>query len=382
MSKPRILIIANNNIGSGQSGGDTIFLNIIKNWQTHSQFTVLGAQETKNLLNRYKLKSVNFIKTDNISRRKIFWHQIHRLILGTKTLYKHKEILKEFDYVYSASDFYPDFFPSFLTKLLNPSIKWIASFYLFAPNPFNKNSPYNLTHQSIKGILYYLMQKPTNLIANLFADYIFVTSHPDIKHFSNKKVIVVRGGVDLKKFKPIPLTQRKYAAVFMGRFHPQKGILELVDIWKIVCCSIPQAKLAIIGDGLLYNQVKNKINQLGLSNNIVLKGFLIGKPKENIFKQSKVVLHPAIYDSGGMSAAEAMSFGLPGVCFDLQSLKKYYPQGMIKTPCFNQQKFAKNIINLLTNDKIYQKTSKQATKLMTTSWLWSNQLEKIYQQIK
>jgi len=31
--KSKLLIIANNNIGTGQSGGDTIFLEFIKNWQ-------------------------------------------------------------------------------------------------------------------------------------------------------------------------------------------------------------------------------------------------------------------------------------------------------------------------------------------------------------
>ena len=45
-----------------------------------------------------------------------------------------------------------------------------------------------------------------------------------------------------------------------------------------------------------------------------------------------MVVHPAIFDSGGMAAAEAMAWGLPGVSFDLPALKTYYPQGMIKNP--------------------------------------------------
>jgi len=56
-----------------------------------------------------------------------------------------------------------------------------------------------------------------------------------------------------------------------------------------------------------------------------------------------------------MSAAEAMAWGLPGVSFDLEALKTYYPKGMIKTPCFNHDKFAANIINLLSNQSLYQK---------------------------
>ena len=50
-----------------------------------------------------------------------------------------------------------------------------------------------------------------------------------------------------------------------------------------------------------------------------------------IFKDSKIVLHAAIYDSGGMAACEAMACELPGVSFDLPALKTCYPKGMFKT---------------------------------------------------
>ena len=56
-----MLFIANNNMGTGQSGGDTIFLNFAKYWPNVSIF---GSQETSNLLKRYHLNN-KFIKTDN-----------------------------------------------------------------------------------------------------------------------------------------------------------------------------------------------------------------------------------------------------------------------------------------------------------------------------
>jgi len=33
-----------------------------------------------------------------------------------------------------------------------------------------------------------------------------------------------------------------------------------------------------------------------------------------------------------MAAMEAMAWSLPGVCFDLEALKTYYPKGMVKVP--------------------------------------------------
>ena len=45
--------------------------------------------------------------------------------------------------------------------------------------------------------------------------------------------------------------------------------------------------------------------------------------------------------------------------FDLEALKTYYPKGMIKSKCFNFSDFAKNILKLLDDKKLYQKYGQQ-----------------------
>ena len=44
--------------------------------------------------------------------------------------------------------------------------------------------------------------------------------------------------------------------------------------------------------------------------------------KEKIFTRTKILLHPAIYDTGGMAALECMSYGIPAISYDLKGLKK------------------------------------------------------------
>ncbi|PIU03202.1 hypothetical protein COT44_04905 [Candidatus Shapirobacteria bacterium CG08_land_8_20_14_0_20_39_18] len=167
----------------------------------------------------------------------------------------------------------------------------------------------------------------------------------------------------------------------MGRFHYQKGVLELIDIWKLVCQKKPEAKLAMIGNGPLEKNVLIKIREYKLEKNIDLLGFLDGEKKYEIFKQSKMIIHPATYDSGGMAAAEGMAWELPGVSFDLESLKTYYPSGMIKTKCYNLREFADNIISLLDNEKLYQKISKEAHTLIVGVWDWEKRTDFISRKI-
>jgi len=389
--KAKLLIIANNNIGTGQSGGDTIFLELIKNWQKIIDITVVGSGESKRLLKRYQLKP-KFIQSDSINNRcytstlNIILHFFRRSLRVISTFNKHKNIFKESEYCYTASDFIPDFIFGLFYKSVNHSGKWLCGQYLFAPNPNDKNSPYR--GQPIKGLLYFIFQKATKYLANRYADYIFITSEPDKKYFPGKKVIVVQGGVDTtasekylnsKQIKPV--SKRIYDAVFIGRLHPQKGVLELIDIWKLVTDKIPKSKLAIIGDGQLEEKLKEKIKMSKLKNNIVLFGFKSGQAKYDIFKESKIVVHPSIYDSGGMAAAEAMAWGLPGVSFDLESLKTYYPGGMLKSQLNNYQSFASNIINLLQNKTLYKNTSSEALELIRSTWDWRSRSQYIYNQI-
>jgi len=389
--KLKLLIIANNNFGTSQSGGDTIFLEFIKNWQSKLDITVFGSQETQNLLKRYKL-TPSFIKTDNLNPRhqptavNIIFHNLRRCLKGLTTYLLNYKLISSFSHCYTASDFPPDFFIGLVNKILHPKTIWLSGQYLFAPHPRHKNSPYK--NQPLKGWLYYLYQKISLPLSRKFADIILVTSHPDVSKFPNKKTIIVQGGVDitqsqryLKSSNIIPINNRKYDAVYLGRLHPQKGVLELIDIWQIVTKSLPNAKLAIIGDGQLEPPIKSKIKKLKLQKKIQLLGFLTGQQKYAVFKNSKIVVHPATYDSGGMSAAEAMAWGLPGVSFDLESLKTYYPQGIIKSPLSNKQQFAQNIIKLLTNHLLYKKLSSQALKLIQNTWDWQKRSEIIYQQI-
>lgn len=307
-----------------------------------------------------------------------------------------KILFSNFDYniVISSSDFLPDVLYSLLIKLKNPKIKWVASYFLDAPKPWARNNPYKVSiARFFVGFIYWFTQRFSKYFIKVKADIVLVTSEPDVEKFITKRrsinnIIVVQGGVDispsmkyLQSKKIIPFDERKYDACFLGRLHDQKGVLEIVDIWKEVCKKKLSSKLAIIGNGPLELKLREKITKNNLCSNIDILGFLTGQQKFKIFKKSKIFVHPAIYDSGGMSAAEAMAWGLPGVCFDLEALKTYYPKGMIKTECFNITKFADNILLLLNNKELYTKLSKEALDLVLKNWDWNKKACFIYNNI-
>ena len=389
MSLPKLLIICHTNLGSSLSGGDRIFLNFIKYWQKKFDITALASPEATKLIKTNHLHpriiSTTSLPTINaLSTLNLIAHHSLRFLSGIFFCLTHLKLFRQSQYIYTSSDFYGDFVFGLIAKLANPHLIWLCGYYLLAPKPNNPSSPYVINHHPLRGLIYFIAQIPTTFIANRLADFVFVTSAPDALFFPCKSIIV-QGGVDIPDPKNIsqlkePST-RTYDAFYLGRLHSQKGILEMIDIWHLVTRQLPLAKLVIVGDGELMGPMTDRIKELKLTKNIKIVGFLVGPKKFALIKNCKVVLHPATYDSGGMAAAEAMAWGLPGVAFNLPALKTYYPQGMLKVRCFDKLQFAQNIISLLQDKKLYQSLSTQAVNLTRSQWGWKKKTSFIYQQL-
>lgn len=396
MKPKNIHIIANAALGSGLSGGDRIFIELARRWaRSGHDINICVWEEGYEMCRRNNLENVNYT----------IWGAARYKNLGFVPMYLIRTIKSCFQalknqkapgnvIVYSASDFLPDSIPAFALKLkFKDKIKWVAGFYLFAPNPFSRDSPYTGVRK-LKGLFYYLSQLPIYWIVKHCADAVFVTSEPDVRKFitgkrSRNGIMVIRGGVDinpstehLNSKKVIPKDKRKYDACFVGRLHPQKGVLELVDIWAKVCEAKPDAMLAIIGDGPLEKELREKVKIKRLEKQIDVLGFKDGNEKFEIFKTSKLMVHPAIYDSGGMAAAEGMAWGLPGVSFDLEALRTYYPKGMLKVPPGDIKGFANSILELLRDENLYTNTVNDARNLIIEKWDWEKRADEIMNNLE
>ncbi len=389
------VFIANAAVGSGLSGSDRIFMELARNW-SHKNSKIMicvwedGYEMCKRESITESLPNISFNKwfIGPVTKLPFIINYIYRIFSGVYFAFTRVYPLsEEHSYIYSCSDFWQDAIPSLILKFRYPKAQLIGSFYLAAPNPFKGFTEIGKVKlPSIKGIVYFMQQLPIYWLFKNYAEYIFVTSDPDTKRFPSQDkrghCLIIKGGVDLQKInewkEKIGIVDKKYEAVFLGRFHPQKGVLELIDIWKKVTDIMPNAKLVMMGDGPLMSEVKEKVHSLGLEKNIILTGYLFdGEEKYRYFSQSKIALHPAVYDSGGMAAAEAMAWDIPAISFDLEALKTYYPQGMIKIPFGNIAAFADAIVELITNPQKYAEVQQQAKNLIENDWDWGKRSESI-----
>jgi len=285
--------------------------------------------------------------------------------------------LPEGTVVYSVTPFWPDVFPGFFLRKRVRDSRWLVAMSMYAPPPLRGWRVYGGSGYlpEMRALALFLNQVVAYPLVKRRADGIYVNNELDRERavrdgFVPERVEVIGMGVDSSLTRSVPEPSEKtYDAVFIGRLHPQKGVLELVDIWKAYCELRPGAKLAVIGNGPLEEKVREKVRKYGLEREIELKGFMDGVEKATVLKSSRVAVHPSLYDSGGMAALEAMSCGLPGVSFDLPDLAVYYPQGMIKTPCYDTRAFARNIERLVRDEDLYRRLQVEALE-WASRWDW------------
>ena len=119
--------------------------------------------------------------------------------------------------------------------------------------------------------------------------------------------------IDLDIFKPMNL-EKKYDLIFVGRLAKNKGINLLIEAFKILHSTfyLLNSKLLIVGDGPLRENLKFKIENLKLQDNVLLYGW--ARDSEEVAKllnQSKILIMPSYNEGGPRVVLEAIACGLP-----------------------------------------------------------------------
>ena len=127
-------------------------------------------------------------------------------------------------------------------------------------------------------------------------------------------IAVIPIGVDMPKLEDtiiphLDLTSR--CALFVGRIHPVKGLMELVQAWAIV--RPPGWRMTIVGpDSDGYGAaLKEFIASACLEGEISILGETYGKEKEELFQGASLFIMPSHTENFGLAVLEALSYGLP-----------------------------------------------------------------------
>ena len=362
------------------SGGDRIMVECIRRWSQQNKITVYGNEGARRLCDWFELKGLEHVTwpADHLKKfgRPFWWFM--QMLKGNRGVRNLQLAPDEKHLIMAASEFHPSCIPAMRLKKRYPDAVLVVGLYFFAPKWFSKEPGPGFMFTAYRPFQQYIYRR-----ALREAEMILTTVEQDRELMigdgrSPESVFAVLGGVDLSIPQSVPEPKEKvFDAVFISRLHPQKGPLELLDVWKLLMAKKPDARLAMIGSGPLDAQCKSKAERLGIAKNVEFFGFRDGVEKYKIIKSARVVVYPAVFEVGGMASAEALCCGLPGVSFDLPPLRRYYPRGWLKAPPGDFPELADCIHRLLIDPKLYAETSKEAL-AAGLEWDWNARAKAIW----
>lgn len=335
------------------SGGDVIFAELAKRWQNTHQIKIITNEKGRDFC------FTKGISSKNIITQKASWIDPYPLIIVE--LFKSlvsliREIFSSRNnpqIIFATSFFWPDIFPAVIAKIKNPRSKLVVGVYLLFPSP----SSFKKYHGGqLKLFFLYFVQKISLFLVHLFANLVLTASAKDLRHFPCP-ALAVRGGIDLSAIKKAKTPKKKYHLIYFGRFHSQKGILDLLTIWQKVAEKLPAVKFLMIGGGSQEQEIKEKATSLKIISKITFAGVINGSQKYRLIKSSKLFTSASRFDTGNIALDEVLACGIPGIVYNLPHL--HYPAGVVKVKIGSKSQMVKEIINLLRNSYLRNRLGKQ-----------------------
>ena len=191
--------------------------------------------------------------------------------------------------------------------------------------------------------------------------------------------LVQRNGTDLtpveNKEQAIKLVNEKYSLnddtpvfLFVGRITKIKNIFFIVEALSKL--KDKNFKMFFVGTGQDFSALKNYIEKLGLSNNVILAGKIMDRELiKALYLRAKLFLFPSMYDASSLVQIEAASQGTPTIFLRGSATSATVSDNINGFLSENSvEAFAEKITEILNDNVLYNKVSEGAFRDLYITW--------------
>ncbi len=218
-----------------------------------------------------------------------------------------------------------------------------------------------------------------------------------IDHFKlpPEKVSKIPNGIELEKFNldfDRESFRSKYVSgnermiLFVGRLTPQKGVEYLIKALPMILQRHPEAKLVIVGDGWMKDDLKRIAHSVGRSEKIYFTGFLPEWDLVRILLSADVLVVPSVYEPFGIVALEGMAAGVPVVASNVDGLSEVIHHGIngILTYPADSRSIAWGVDRVLSDQNYAKYLVENAKREVSRKYSWdaiARETIKVYEEV-
>jgi glycosyltransferase involved in cell wall biosynthesis len=131
-----------------------------------------------------------------------------------------------------------------------------------------------------------------------------------------------------------------------------------------------EINLVIAGKkGWLYNAIFERVQQLGLTNQVVFTGYVEDRDKPALLSGALAYVFPSLYEGFGLPILEAMACGTPVLTSNISSLPEVAGEAALLIDPHNVDEIAAGLTQLITNPNLRRQLVEQGyQQIQKFSW--------------
>jgi glycosyltransferase involved in cell wall biosynthesis len=180
------------------------------------------------------------------------------------------------------------------------------------------------------------------------------------------KIFEMAGSIDTAMFKPDRKQERDIDILFVGTFRRLKGpdrVLEVVARLKPV---LNHVKACFLGDGKLFGDIRRRVTEMGLSDNVTLEGHK--KQTVDYFQRARVLIMPSSSEGLSKAMLEAMACGCVPIVSNVGNMTDaahHQKTAMVVDDYRDIVTFSRYALQLLTDTKLREEMAVKARRVVT-----------------
>lgn len=136
--------------------------------------------------------------------------------------------------------------------------------------------------------------------------------------------------------------------IYFGRLSEEKGVLDVVEAWKLIRDRVPEARLVFAGKGPADAKLRALLPEARFV------GWMDRESLACWIRASTLMLFPSRFDTFGCAVLEALSCGLPVVCYPVKGPADLIQDGVNGLFCQDPQGMAEQVVAYLKAPEEYR----------------------------